>query len=41
MRGADGNETWPSCYLVLTDPADFDARADMSSVDQGSLIGGR
>ncbi len=41
MRGADGNETCPSCYLVLIDLADFDARADMSSVDRGTLVGSR
>ena len=39
MRGIDGNETCPSCYLVLIDLADFDARADMSSPDSGSWIG--
>jgi hypothetical protein len=38
MRGVDGNETCPSCYLVLIDLADFDARDDMSSVDSGRLI---
>lgn len=37
MRGVDGNETCPNCYLVMIDLADFDARSDGISAGPDSL----
>jgi hypothetical protein len=37
MRGVDGNETCPNCYLVMIDLADFDARRDAISSGDDSL----